>query len=83
MNPVRDAQRRVNTEPIEEAPHYSLAEMRGILTALGGRPRDVMALGFIGLRPAEMLGLKWSDIHDDALYIARSAWRGIIGDGGR
>jgi integrase len=42
-----------------------------------------MALGFTGLRPAEMLGLIWADIHDGAMYIKRSAWRGQISDGGK
>jgi integrase len=37
-----------------------------------------MALAFIGLRPAEIIGLQWQDISRDEIRIERSMWRGTI-----
>lgn len=52
----------------------------GILTALANQPQAqvAMALAFIGLRPAEIIGLQWQDIGHDQIRIERSMWRGTI-----
>ena len=44
-------------------------------------PRDrliVSLMAYCGLRPAEVLGLRWGDVSDDAVLVARSVQRGRI-----
>ena len=54
---------------------YTVEEMRAILASLSGLSRVVMALSFLGLRPAEMAGLRWNDIHANRLNVQRGLWR--------
>src|SRR5262249_57717890 len=81
-NPIRDSKCRVNPKPSQKREHYSAAEMRGILTVLTGQARVAMALAFVGMRPAEIIGLRWEDITHDAIRVERSMWRGHLSDGG-
>jgi integrase len=83
VNPIRDAKCRENPKPSRKVEHYTAKEMRGILTVLKGRERAIMALAFIGLRPAEIIGLRWEDVTQDAIQIQRSMWRGQLSDGGK
>lgn len=83
VNPIRDAKCRVNPKPSRKVEHYTAKEMRGILTVLAGQPCAIMALAFIGLRPAEIVGLRWEDITADAIHIQRSMWRGQVSEGGK
>jgi integrase len=83
VNPIRDAKCRVNAKPSQKVEHYTTKEMRGILTVLTGRERLIMALAFIGLRPAEIIGLRWEDVTQEAISIQRSMWRGQLSDGGK
>jgi integrase len=83
VNPIRDAKCRVKPKASQKLEHYTANEMRGILTVLKGRERVVMALAFIGLRPAEIIGLRWEDVSQDSIQIERSMWRGQLSDGGK
>jgi len=83
VNPIRDAKCRVNPKASRKVEHYTAKEMRGILTVLRGRERVVMTLAFIGLRPAEIIGLRWDDVSQDAIHVQRSMWRGQLSDGGK
>lgn len=88
-DPIRQAKslKAEKCKPSQPQQHYTIDEMRGILLLLTGRVREraIMALSFIGLRPAEILGLREEDIdHDhDVLYIRRSTWRSKTSDGGK
>jgi len=83
VNPIRDAKCRVKPKESRKTEHYTVAEMRGILTCLQGRERAVMALSFLGFRPAEIVGLQWQDVTQDCIRVERSAWRGKMSDGGK
>lgn len=72
-----------NSKPSRKVEHYTSAEMRGIVTVLQGQPRAVMTVAFVGLRPAEIIGLRWEDITADAINVERSMWRGQLSDGGK
>jgi integrase len=83
VNPIRDAKCRVTPKASREREHYSAAEMRGILTILTGQARMAMALAFVGMRPAEIIGLRWEDVTHEAIRVERSMWRGHLSDGGK
>jgi integrase len=87
MNPVRDA--KLLNKPkkeSEETESYTVDEMATILNALDdkatAREHAVMSLAFVGLRRAEIMGLKWADINiaDGSLWVRRSAWMGKVND---
>jgi integrase len=82
MNPVHDATSLTKTKASKETHAYSLDEVFAILNALSDNPQEQMIFAlaaFSGLRPGELSALKWSDISDDSIQIARAAWRGIVG----
>lgn len=83
VNPVRDAKCSVNPKLSRKREHYTAAEMRGILAVLTGQARIAMAFAFVGMRPAEIVGLQWDDATQDAIHVERSMWRGHISDGGK
>jgi integrase len=83
VNPIRDAKCRTNPKPSRKVEHYTAKEMRGILTLLKGRELGIMSLAFIGLRPAEIIGLRWEDVSSDAIHVQRSMWRGQVNEGGK
>jgi integrase len=81
-NPIRDAETPQTKKP--ETKHYTREEMVKVLNALRDKPQGFIAmlLCFVGLRPAEMRGLKWEDIDPiGVLHLRRSAWRGHISEG--
>lgn len=85
-NPIREV--TVETPETRETPHYTIKEMQGVLRALANYPQAqlAMALAFIGLRPSEIMALRWEDIgwqENDGetarvLKVQRSYWRGTI-----
>jgi len=74
-NPIHDA----------ETPHYTREEMIAALNALRGCPQGFVAmlLAFVGLRPAEIMGLMWQDVDTVAgvLHVRRGVWKGIVQEG--
>jgi integrase len=86
-NPIHGAKIRAAVTPPPETPHYSIEEMRAVLTALQDKPQAcaVMALCFLGLRPAELRGLAWGDIDTEQgiIHVRRSMWRKHVSDGGK
>jgi len=61
-NPIHLAKVLIAPAPPKETPHYTLLEMAIALSILQGQARVAMALAFVGLRPAEIRGLRWEDI---------------------
>jgi integrase len=81
-NPVRDAGSLTPARTPEPTHAYSLEEAEAIVSALVENPQAqlVFALAcFLGLRPGEIAGLRWSDIDCEWLHVRRSSWRGIVG----
>jgi integrase len=81
-NPMRDAKVLGKLRPPSNTPHYSLGELEDAISGLADDPgaQCVMALsGFLGLRPSEIVGLKWEDCSADAIHIRRAVTRGIVG----
>ena len=69
----------------ESAPtqHYTLEEAEDCISALVDNPDGqlIFALAFfLGLRPGEIAGLKWSDVDVDWLHIRRAFVAGVIGE---
>jgi integrase len=57
----------------------AIDEVRTLLTALPLRDKLVISLAAIsGLRPGEVLALKWTDLHEDGLHIQRGIYRGVV-----
>lgn len=85
-NPIREV--TVETPETPETPHYTIKEMQAVLRSLANYPQAqiAMALAFIGLRPSEIMALRWEDIgwqENDGeavrvLKIQRSYWRGTV-----
>jgi integrase len=62
--------------------HYTLGETEDIISALVDHvdAQLVIALGFfLGLRPAEINGLQWSDFDENYVHIRRAVIRGQVG----
>jgi integrase len=81
-NPVCDAGSLTPARTPEPTHAYSLEEAENIITALfeNMQAQLVFALAcFLGLRPGEIAGLRWSDIDCEWLHVRRSSWRGIVG----
>jgi integrase len=81
-NPMRDAKVLGRVRSPSTTPHYSLGELEDAISALADDPgaQCVMALsGFLGLRPSEIVGLKWEDCSDNAIHIRRAVTRGVVG----
>jgi integrase len=82
-NPIHGCQVLGKTKDVPNTPHYSLEEAENIIAALIDVPlaQTVVALAFfLGLRPGEIAGLKWSDVDGEWLHIRRAVVRGIVGD---
>jgi integrase len=85
-NPIREV--TVETPETPETPHYTIKEMQAALRALANYPQAqlAMALAFIGLRPSEIMALRWEDLgwqENDGeavrvLKVQRSYWRGTV-----
>jgi integrase len=82
MNPIAGAKLLNKPKASAKTQHYTLQEMAEVLTALDSdetaRQHSIMALAFLGLRRAEISGLKWEDLNIDggSLWVRRSAWQG-------
>jgi integrase len=82
-NPWRDVQIPGDAVASDRTKYYTLEEAEDIISALVNHvdAQLVMALAcFLGLRPGEIAGLKWSDIDLEAgwLHIRRSVVRGVV-----
>jgi integrase len=81
-NPVRDAGSLTPARTPEPTHAYSLEEAEAIVSALVENPQAQLMFAlacFLGLRPGEIAGLRWSDIDCEWLHVRRSSWRGIVG----
>ncbi len=81
-NPWHDVQILGKTIAPKETPHYSLGEVKGMLSALSGHADCQAALALaclVGLRPSEIQGLRWDDIEDGWVHIRRGIVRGHEG----
>jgi integrase len=82
-NPWHDVVNLARVKRSKPTKHYTLEEAENTISALVSRvdAQAVFALAFfLGLRPSEIAGLKWSDIDGDYLHIRRAAVRGVVGD---
>lgn len=84
FNPIHDAHSissKVKTP--EKTAAYSLGQLEDCISALREHPEAQLMLalaGYEGLRPSEILGLKWGDLTTDAVCIRRAVVRGVEGD---
>jgi integrase len=82
-NPVRDAKTLSRPERAKETTAYTLKEIEGFVSALQGDAYAQLAValaGFAGLRPSEIAGLRWEDVHEDHITVRRSVWGGVASD---
>ena len=81
-NPWHDAKSLSKAKPNGQTYAYTLEQAEAIVNALADHPpcQLVFALAaFLGLRPSEIEGLRFSDAVDGWLHVRRSSWRGIVG----
>jgi integrase len=77
-NPIRDAAIPLRAAAANKTHAYTVQEMMAMLNTLEGTARAAVALMyFLGLRPGEARGAKWSDYDEDKhiLRVQRSVWR--------
>jgi integrase len=82
VNPIHDVLLPEDAIVSPPTKHYTLEEAEDIVTALVEHVdcQLIMALGcFLGLRPNEILGLKWEDFDGEILSIRRGVVRGVAG----
>ena len=80
VNPIHDVLLPEDAIVSPPTKHYTLEEAEDIITALVEHVdcQLIMALGcFLGLRPNEILGLKWEDFDGETLSIRRGVVRGV------
>lgn len=74
-NPARKLE-KPQTRPINKRT-VTPAEIRVVMQCMEGRVRTVLAISFVlGLRPGELLALRWNDVSDTALRIDEGTRRG-------
>ena len=81
-NPWHDAKNLEKAKSNGGTHAYSLEQAEDIVTALADHPPCQLVFclaAFMGLRPGEIEGLKFSDVSEGWLHVRRSSWRGIIG----
>jgi integrase len=84
FNPIHDAHSvssKIKTPAATAA--YSLGELEDSISKLHEHVDAQLMLalaGFEGLRPSEIVGLKWGDITEDLICIRRAVVHGIEGD---
>jgi integrase len=87
MNPIHDAKLLVAPKRPAETQHYTVEEMRAVLSALSGEPQAlaIMALAFLGLNRAEIRGVKWEDVDalNGVVRVRRSVWGTQVSEGGK
>jgi len=80
VNPIHDAAPDREPKAPKKTQHYTDLEMLAVLQALRCEPKAqaIMSVAFLGLRTAEIAGLRWEDIDADAgvIRVQRSHWRG-------
>jgi integrase len=83
VNPIHGAKQREAAKRTPKTQHYTVAEMRQILTGLNcdatAQAQAIMALAFLGVRRGEISGLRWSDVDlvNRVLHIRVAAWQGV------
>jgi integrase len=82
-NPWRDAKSFVTPKVTAATDHYLLGEAEDVMNALVSRvdAQAVFALAFwLGLRPAEIVGLKWDDVdlENGVVHVRRSCVNGVV-----
>jgi integrase len=83
VNPIHDAHSIGKVKTPKETTAYSLGELEDSISKLRDHVDAQLMLalaGFEGLRPSEIVGLKWSDVTDDLVCIRRAVVRGVEGD---
>ena len=85
-NPWRDVRILGKVAQPKPTPHYTLEQVENIISALIERVdcQLMIALSFfVGLRPAEIAGLRWEDFDiagpSPAVHIRRACVRGVVG----
>lgn len=61
---------------------YTIEEMNAILKVISRSDAKLLfgLCGFMGVRPSEAAGLRWSDVDDDQIHIRRAVVSGVCGD---
>jgi integrase len=82
-NPVRDAKTLSKPEKSKPTSVYTLQEIADVILALEGDIYAQLAVAlaaYAGLRPSEIAGLRWEDIHEDHIALCRSVCGGVASD---
>src|SRR5208337_5228657 len=82
-NPMRDVKIMGKKKPMRPTRHYSLEELENIVTALVDEPELQLVVGlsgFAGLRPGEIIALKFGDFDHDQVHVRRAVGRSVVGD---
>jgi integrase len=80
-NPWRDVVMPKSAIRTPKNPHYTWEEAKAVFQALEGHPdcQLMIALAcFLGLRPNEIVALRWEDLDGDWLHIRRGMVRGKL-----
>ena len=83
VNPIHDAHSIGKIRTPKETSAYTLGELEDSISKLHEHVDAQLMLalaGFEGLRPSEIMGLKWSDITDDLVCVRRAVVRGVEGE---
>jgi len=83
VNPIHDAHSIGKIRTPKETAAYSLGELEDSISKLHEHVDAQLMLalaGFEGLRPSEIIGLKWCDITEDLVCIRRAVVRGVEGE---
>jgi integrase len=80
-NPWRDVVMPKSAVKTPKTPSYTWAEAKAVIQALEGHPdcQLILALAcFLGLRPNEIVALRWEDLDGDWLHIRRGMVNGRL-----
>jgi integrase len=80
-NPWRDVVMPKSHVKTPQTPCYTWAEAKAVIQALEGHPdcQLILALAcFLGLRPSEIVALRWEDLEGDWLHIRRAMVNGRL-----
>jgi integrase len=81
-NPWREVKLLAKPKATTPTRHYTMDEAKENLKLLASDPKAQVAFGlsfFLALRPGELSALRWEDFKEDSVTVARSSWRGIVG----
>jgi integrase len=82
QNPWHDVKILGKVKPAKPTAWYTLEEAENIISALVDHVECqlIMSLAcFLGLRPAEIAGLRWEDFDEKQVHIRRAVVRGVVG----